>query len=288
MARARNIKPSFFTNEQVADQDPLGRLLFIGLWTLADYKGELEWKDRTIKLQLLGFDDCDIKALAINLERSGLIRFYSDGVRVFINIPTFLKHQNPHKNEREKGSDIPKFTEQARQRIDLQTLAINRDNSGVKPFVNGTAPADSLFLNPESPILNPDSGTLNPSSPPPVSLADKVQGLFAYWQEVMGKPNSILTDKREKAVKAILKTGYTVDQVKQAIDGCKRSPFHQGVNERRTVYDDLALICRDGEHLEQFINNIGTGSGVETIDMTRDRIGAQAARVAAMLEDAHP
>jgi len=98
MARARNIKPSFFTNEQLADNDPLGRLLFIGLWTLADYNGNLECKPRTIKVQVLPWDDCDIKQLMINLDKSGLIRFYSDSEKLYINIPNFTKHQSPHKN----------------------------------------------------------------------------------------------------------------------------------------------------------------------------------------------
>lgn len=158
MARARNIKPSFFTSEQLADSCPLGRLLFIGLWTLADYKGDLEWKERTIKIQILPWDDCDVKQLAINLDKSGLIRFYSDGIKNYINIPNFIKHQNPHKNEREKGSDIPCYTESMRQVIDLKELVINRDKSGLKPESSHSDRADSLLLIPESPILNPDCG----------------------------------------------------------------------------------------------------------------------------------
>lgn len=42
MARARNIKPAFFMNDELAEIDPLGRLLFIGLWTIADREGRLE------------------------------------------------------------------------------------------------------------------------------------------------------------------------------------------------------------------------------------------------------
>ena len=132
MARARNIKPAFFTSEQLADSCPLGRLLFIGMWTLADFKGDFEWKARTIKIQILPWDDCDINQLAINLDKSGLVRFYSDGDKVFVNIPNFEKHQNPHKNERDKGSDIPVYSESMRQAIDLQGLTINRDLSGLK------------------------------------------------------------------------------------------------------------------------------------------------------------
>lgn len=158
MARSRNIKPSFFTSEQLADQDPLGRILFIGMWTLADYKGDFEWKERTIKVQLLPFDNCDVKALAINLDKSRLVSFYSDGDRVFVHIPNFRKHQNPHPNEKKKGSDIPAYSETLRQVVDLQTLAINRDKSRQESEQKLSDPADSLLLNPDSPSLIPSSG----------------------------------------------------------------------------------------------------------------------------------
>ena len=152
MARARNIKPSFFTNEQVSDNCPLGRLLFIGLWTMADYKGDLEWKEKTLKIQILPWDECSVKSLAINLDKSGLVRLYSDGNKIYLNIPNFEKHQNPHKNERDKGSDIPRYTEDMRQAIDLQGLTINRDSSGLKPESSHSDRADSLLLIPDSPI----------------------------------------------------------------------------------------------------------------------------------------
>lgn len=166
MARARNIKPSFFTNEQLSDNCPLGRLLFIGLWTISDYKGDLEWKEKTLKIQLLPWDDCSIKELAINLDKSGLVRFYSDGIKVYLNIPNFEKHQNPHKNEKEKGSDIPSYTDSMRQLIDLKGLTINRDKSGFIQECSHSDRADSLLLNPESPILNPDITPSAPSATP--------------------------------------------------------------------------------------------------------------------------
>jgi len=40
--RSRNIKPGFFMNELLPEIELLGRLLFIGLWLLADREGRLE------------------------------------------------------------------------------------------------------------------------------------------------------------------------------------------------------------------------------------------------------
>lgn len=172
MARARNIKPALFDNDELADNDPLGRLLFIGLWTLADYQGNLEWRSKRIKKQILAYDKCDIDKLAINLDKSGFIRFYSDGDNLLVNIVNFTKHQNPHKNERDKGSEILSYSDEARQLVDLKGLTINRDLSGLERNDSTSNRADSLFLIPDSPILNPE--TLTPSSGKPDSPAEAV------------------------------------------------------------------------------------------------------------------
>ena len=55
MARARNIKPGFFKNEFLADLPFETRLLFIGLWTLADREGRLEDRPRKIKMELFAY-----------------------------------------------------------------------------------------------------------------------------------------------------------------------------------------------------------------------------------------
>ena len=150
MARSRNIKPGFFTHDAMAENEPLGRLLFLGLTTLADFKGCLEWRPKRIKTQLLPYDDCDVEALAINLDLSGFVRFYSDGEKTYLHIVNFVKHQNPHKNEKAAGSEIPEYTEKARQLVDIKGLTINRDKSRINHEQDGTAPADSLNLIPDS------------------------------------------------------------------------------------------------------------------------------------------
>ena len=157
MARSRNIKPGFFTHEKMADNDPLGRLLFIGMTTISDFRGNLEWRPKRIKIQILPYDDCDLDLLAINLERSGFIRFYSDGNKTYVNIVNFMKHQNPHKNERESGTEIPDYTEEMHQAFDFESLAINRDKSRANHDKDGTARADSLNLIPDSLNPQPDS-----------------------------------------------------------------------------------------------------------------------------------
>lgn len=105
MARARNIKPSFFTNDDLAEIPAIGRLLFIGLWTLSDREGRLEDRPKRIKAQLFAYDEVDCDAMLGELERAGFIRRYvAQGVRC-IHIVNFLKHQMPH--HKEAASELP-------------------------------------------------------------------------------------------------------------------------------------------------------------------------------------
>lgn len=154
MARARNIKPSFFTNDELSELNPLARLLFIGMWTVADYKGCFEYKPKRLKVQLLPYDECNVEELTINLEKSGFIAIYTVQGQQYGKVINFEKHQNPHKNEREKGSELPdidqKDEENPKFTKDLGNIEINHDE-------NGTDRADSLNLIPDSLLLKPEN-----------------------------------------------------------------------------------------------------------------------------------
>lgn len=82
---------------------------------------------------------------------------------------------------------------------------------------------------------------------------DRVDEVFAYWQNVMKHPRAKLDRKRRQKIKDRLADGYSEDDLMRAIDGCKRSPHHMGENDRATVYDDIELICRDAPHVDKFI-----------------------------------
>lgn len=105
MARSRNIKPSFFKNEHLIDLQPLDRLLFIGLWTLADREGRLEDRPRRIKIELFPGDSYDVETGLANLAGKGFIERYEVDSEQYIQIEAFTKHQKPH--HKEIASDIP-------------------------------------------------------------------------------------------------------------------------------------------------------------------------------------
>ncbi len=90
------------------------------------------------------------------------------------------------------------------------------------------------------------------SASPPVR-----REIFNYWKSVMNKDNSSrLNKKRESAIKARMKEGYSALDIKQAIDGCSNTPHNMGQNENGELYNDLELICRNGSNLERFMGNV--------------------------------
>ncbi|WP_198320783.1 HNH endonuclease [Azohydromonas aeria] len=105
MARARNIKTGFFKNEDLAECSPWARLLFIGLWQLADREGRLEDRPKRIKAELFAFDSIDAEPLLAELERFGFVLRYQVKDMRLIQVVNFAKHQNPH--HREPASEFP-------------------------------------------------------------------------------------------------------------------------------------------------------------------------------------
>ncbi|MGY4533621.1 hypothetical protein ACVW0Y_002753 [Pseudomonas sp. TE3786] len=105
MPRSRNIKPAFFKNEKLADLDAFDRLLFVGLWCLADREGRLENRPKRIKIELFPCDGYDVESGIVALEQAGFIERYGVGSCAVIHVVNFSKHQRPHGTE--KDSELP-------------------------------------------------------------------------------------------------------------------------------------------------------------------------------------
>ncbi len=135
MARARNIKPAFFKNEALAECSPLARLLFAGLWCLADREGRLEDRPKRIRAELLPYDDGNVDDMLQELHEAGFILRYAAPGGRFIQVLNFSKHQNPHCHE---------------QRSTIPAPDMHGASTVQAPDVHRTCPADSLLLIPDS------------------------------------------------------------------------------------------------------------------------------------------
>jgi len=156
MARARNIKPGFFKNYELADLGPIAQVLFAGLWCLADKEGRMEDKPRLIKAEIFPYYECDINGELTKLERLGFVERYTECGIAVISVCNFKKHQTPHNTE--KASTLP-----ARSSENQHQSTVSEDNGGFtvdSRKSNGGKTPDSLI---------PDS--LIPSSLIPDSLS---------------------------------------------------------------------------------------------------------------------
>lgn len=105
--RIRTIKPEFFKHDGLASIDPVGRILFQGLWCLADKEGRLEDRPNRIKVEVLPYDNADVDSYLGMLERGGFIKRYeSDGIKV-IQITSFKRHQRITGKEADSTSRFP-------------------------------------------------------------------------------------------------------------------------------------------------------------------------------------
>jgi hypothetical protein len=146
MARARNIKPSFFKNEDLVELPFEARLLFAGLWTLADREGRLEDRPKRIKMEIFPADEVDVVEMLDALEGRGFIRRYLvEGMRC-IHVCAWDKHQTPHHTERASTLPSPPYNG------DLTVKDASEDSGN---------PSDSLI---------PDS-LIPEEAPPPVAPA---------------------------------------------------------------------------------------------------------------------
>lgn len=95
MPRKRIIDPAFWTDAKIVQLPFQFRLLFIGLWNLADDEGRLESNLGDISNRLFPRDEVDIETGIDYLAALGLIQVYSDGTyeEPLVQIVNFTKYQ---------------------------------------------------------------------------------------------------------------------------------------------------------------------------------------------------
>ncbi len=83
--------------------------------------------------------------------------------------------------------------------------------------------------------------------------AEHVAEVVDYWIEQTGRTKRSKTQKRLGVIRARLKDGWSVAQLKQAVDACLQSDWHTGDNPRGVVYTDTSHIFTV-ERLEKWLS----------------------------------
>ena len=80
----------------------------------------------------------------------------------------------------------------------------------------------------------------------------RVQGVFDYWVEVHHKRSDTALDTTRTKVITKALHQYPLETIKLAIDGCAKSDWHMGQNPGGKRYNDITLILRNAQKIEQF------------------------------------
>lgn len=225
--RTRNVKPAFFHNEVLADLSPLTRLLFIGLWCLADREGRLEDRPRRIKAAILPFDECSVNDALNNLHETGFIVRYEIDGQPLIQIANFVKHQYPHKTER--PSILPSITEQERK------------SNGTNP------PVLPIILPPFHPLAaDAEKGKRKQSTNPPESVKPEqafppeidVPAFHSAWSEWIAfrKERKPAVTPRSAAMAFKLLRGIGAERAIRAIEFSIANGYQGIVEPRDNAY----------------------------------------------------
>ncbi|QKQ48508.1 hypothetical protein [Achromobacter denitrificans] len=139
--------------------------------------------------------------------------------------------------------------------------AVPESATSVPLAESSTAPSPSPSPSPSPKDQTPLSADADRGAPadvqesPAAPKPDPVQEVFAYWQEVMNSPRSVLDDKRRKVIRGALKAGHSADDLRRAIRGCSKTPHNMGQNDRREKYNGIELILRSADQIDRFIAN---------------------------------
>jgi hypothetical protein len=283
MARSRNIKPGFFKNPEIAELSFCDRLLFIGLWTLADRDGYMEDRPKRIKMELFPADNVDVEAGLVALESLGFIVRYTVDKSRFLHVCKFTEHQHPH--HLEKPSTIPKPETNPRQVSD-NTQANPSDS-----LIPDSLIPDSLI--PDS--LIPDSLIVGKDTPSPVLATD---GEFPTARGsvcvAMRNAGLSMTNPGDPRLQALIDSGATVPEFEYAATEAVRMGKGWGyalkiVENRRIEAAKIrgspgvtpiesAAIKRDRERTETIAELTG-GRASAKAKNEREAIDGQAVRV---------
>jgi hypothetical protein len=146
---------------------------------MADREGRMEYRPKRIKAELLPYDNAKVEKLLDQLAKGGFILLYEVGANKYLQILSFLTHQNPHCKE--SASTVP------------------------APDKNSSNPADSLNLIPDSLNLIPEGKS---------GLPDKIKYLDCIYlkaeehEKLKANFPSSLEQKLQNMNDYILSMGY--------------------------------------------------------------------------------
>lgn len=225
MARNRMITPEFFLDEGLAELSANARLLYIGLWQIADdINATLPHRPKWIKAQVFPYESIKIESLLEELIKANKLLPFEYESEAYLYIKNFRKHQRV-----EKPSTIRKYPEYSGN--PPQPL----------PYHSYT-PLDEVKISKEK-----------------ISEAKirEIDVFISFFNEKSGKDYRVTDDRTGKLKKRLEK--YSMDEIKRATEALLKSPYHTGRdpkgNPSNTWYASPEFILRNDDQIDKWLNS---------------------------------
>jgi hypothetical protein len=300
--RARNIKPGFFKNEDIAELSPIDRLFFIGMWCAADREGRLVDRPKRIKMDVLPCDNYDAEKGIQRLVERGFVERYTASGQAVIQIVNFLKHQTPHSLE--KDSELPdkdgKKTVHERKNgriCSAKKQFLEPLDEKEKQIDNSSITENTVFDNTLDVLDSLDSKEKSKASalseiPPQADKAHPPATDAGRACVLMRNAGCGITNPSHPDLLAALAAGVTpealADAVAEAVELKKSKPFAWAIATARGRHDESAkpttgashakprqsLADQSAQRAKEIFNRIGAENPDDDLGLGNRRLGA--------------
>jgi len=195
-ARSRIIKPELYQNQKFAQLSKTARLLFPGLWMIADRDGLLSDNPALIKGMLFPYESINIDKCLAELDESKFIVRYCVQNISYIWIPKFKKHQKIHPKETQSVIELPEKV--------------------VLGYAQGEPLADQFRLTSTSTStsISTSTSTSNVGQKPDDVLSD-YEIIISDLNKKSGRNYDYKSAAHQEIIRARIKDGATINQFKQ-------------------------------------------------------------------------
>jgi hypothetical protein len=197
------LKPDFWSDESIVALSDSAKLMFQGLWNLADREGRIEDKPLTIGFKVRPWDPQSAPALLAELTRAELIvRYEVAGVKC-IGVPGLTKHQRIH--PKEMASKLPDWNDKTtgREKVELSTASQGK----IENYASLSEPAGPSGSSEEAPRKK------RAVAPPPADFRSKTDALCADFDQVV-RSKYVWNGERDTSALKRLLAAATFEEVR--------------------------------------------------------------------------
>lgn len=239
------ITPEYFLDEDLATISAFARLLYIGLWQIADdINATLPFRPRWIKAQIFPYNDVNIDELLNELINLGKLLPFEKEENKFLFIKNFKKHQRVEKPSKERK--YPEYSPPTTQPVGEDSV---RARGGL---------GDEVKISISKVKRSVSKDNTNVLQQAAVYGNQDINSLLAYLKEKLKLPLLDESEKVNRRYAYLCVRKFGMEKTKLAIDATAQSRFwHTKVTSFKKLYYNAVQIVSSNR------------GGVRSVDATK-------------------